>query len=121
MKTTEAVQMADSSASFYFKVLKCRDKIFTIGYMRETYAPSRPFTVRTCPLNRDATIRAIGLDERHRFRMLELGLREGSVIRVIQRSNFSGRVVAKGAERIALDGQTAASITVTLNDSTNEQ
>lgn len=69
-------------------------------------------TVETCPLHVDMVITAIDIDERHRFRMLELGLRRGTVIRVTQRSNFHGRVVAKGTERIALDGQTAAHIHV---------
>ena len=69
-------------------------------------------TVETCPLHVDMVITAIDIDERHRFRMLELGLRRGTVIRVTQRPNFHGRVVAKGTERIALDGQTAAHIHV---------
>lgn len=70
-------------------------------------------TVRDCPLGVDMAIVSIDIDERHRFRMLELGLRRGTVIRVTQRSNFHGRVVAKGAERIALDGATAARIRLT--------
>ena len=62
-------------------------------------------TVEDCPLHVDMVITAIDIDERHRFR-------RGTVIRVTQRSNFHGRVVAKGTERIALDGQTAAHIHV---------
>lgn len=69
-------------------------------------------TVARCPLNIDMTITDIDIAPRYRFRMLELGLRKGSVIRVVQRANFHGRVVAKGSERIALDGATAACIQV---------
>ncbi|RSX55841.1 Ferrous iron transport protein A [Bifidobacterium dolichotidis] len=74
----------------------------------------KPLTVRDCPLHVDATITGIRLDPQHRFRMLELGLRVGTTIRVTQRSNAGGRVVARGPERIALDGQTAASILLNL-------
>ncbi|PAU69182.1 Ferrous iron transport protein A [Bifidobacterium italicum] len=73
---------------------------------------SYPLTVENCPLDEDMAITAIDVDERHRFRMLELGLRAGTVIRVVQRANFGGRVVARGTERIALDGRTASRITV---------
>lgn len=69
-------------------------------------------TLRNCALNVDMTIHSVDLDERHRFRMLELGLRAGTIVRVIQKSIFGGRVVAKGTERIALDGQTASHIHV---------
>lgn len=71
-------------------------------------------TLRDAPLQRDVTISAIHLDERHRFRMLELGLRAGTVVRVTQKASFGGRVVARGNERIALDGATARSIDVAL-------
>ncbi|NEG69337.1 FeoA family protein [Bifidobacterium choloepi] len=78
-----------------------------------TQSPAR-LTVRTAPLGVDVVIESIGLDERHRFRMLELGLRSGTVVRVIQKANFGGRVVAKGYERIAIDGKTAAAIGVAV-------
>ncbi|KFI57230.1 Ferrous iron transport protein A [Bifidobacterium gallicum DSM 20093 = LMG 11596] len=74
----------------------------------------QPLTIRNCPLHVDATITGIRLDARHRFRMLELGLRVGTTVRVTQRSNAGGRVVARGAERIALDGATANSIMLDL-------
>lgn len=73
---------------------------------------SSPLTVENCPMDEDMAITAIDVDSRHRFRMLELGLRAGTVIRVVQRANFGGRVVAKGTERIALDGGTASRIAV---------
>lgn len=73
---------------------------------------SSPLTVENCPMDEDMAITAIDVDARHRFRMLELGLRAGTVIRVVQRANFGGRVIAKGTERIALDGGTASRIAV---------
>ncbi|MBM6699276.1 ferrous iron transport protein A [Bifidobacterium pullorum subsp. saeculare] len=73
---------------------------------------SEPTTLRDCPLRADLVVTGIDLDERHRFRLLELGLRVGTVLRVVQRGNFGGRVVARGSERIALDGGTARAIRV---------
>lgn len=72
-------------------------------------------TLDACPLHMDVTITGIDIDERYRFRMLELGLRAGSIIRVTQHSNFHGRVIAKGTERIAIDGVTARHIFVEPN------
>ena len=74
--------------------------------------PTAPMTLEQCPLNTDMVIEGIGLDDRHRFRMRELGLRDGVTVRVIQKSNFGGRVVAKATERIALDKATADCIRV---------
>lgn len=68
------------------------------------------YTLADCPRNADATITNIDLDERHRFRLLELGLRVGTDLRVTQHGSFGGRVIARGAERIALDGGTARRI-----------
>ena len=42
----------------------------------------------------------------------EMGLRTGTMLTVIQRTNFGGRVVASGTQRIAIDGGTARSIFV---------
>lgn len=74
-----------------------------------------PWTLDACPLDMDVTITQVDIDERHRFRLLELGLRPGCRIRVVQRSNFRGRVVARGTERIAIDGWTARRIQVATN------
>ena len=49
----------------------------------------------------------IDLDDRHRFRLCEIGLAPGAGLRVMQRSAFGGRVVAFGNERVAVDGGTA--------------
>ncbi|MEE1296735.1 MAG: FeoA family protein [Bifidobacterium sp.] len=77
--------------------------------------PTDDTTLDACPLQQDMTVTRIAIDERHRFRMLELGWRAGCTIRVTQRSNFGGRVVAKGTERIAIDGWTARRIHVRPN------
>ncbi|MDM8083524.1 ferrous iron transport protein A [Cellulomonas cellasea] len=62
----------------------------------------------------DARARVVDLDTEQsmRLRMNELGLRVGAVVRVTQRAAFGGRVVAIGAQRFAVDGQTAARIHV---------
>lgn len=52
------------------------------------------------------------LDDRHAFRLEEMGLRRGTALTVLQRTNFGGRVVASGTQRIAIDGGTARSIFV---------
>lgn len=77
--------------------------------------PDASWTLDACPLDTDVTITQVDIDERHRFRLLELGLRAGCCIRVVQRSNFRGRVVARGTERIAIDGWTARRIHVAPN------
>lgn len=74
----------------------------------------RTCTLADCPRDADVTITAVDLDERHRFRLLELGLRVGTGLRVTQYGSFGGRVVARGAERIALDGGTARRIHVRM-------
>ena len=52
----------------------------TIGSMSSDSSNVSPgMTVEDCPLHVDMVITAIDIDERHRFRMLELGLRRGTV------------------------------------------
>ena|GEM_PF-5252332 len=46
-------------------------------------------------------------------RLSDLGVRPGQVIHVVQSAAFGGRVVAVGADRIAIDGRTAKRIEVT--------
>ena len=86
-----------------------------------TATPTRgPRTLAGCRAGDTVIVDGIDLDERHRFRLMELGLRAGVVIRVVQRSGFGGRVVARGPERIALDGGTARAIRVRISDDTEE-
>ncbi len=59
------------------------------------------------------TMTGTSLDDRHAFRLEEMGLRKGTMLTVIQRTNFGGRVVAYGTQRIAIDGGTARGIFVT--------
>ena len=69
-------------------------------------------SVSSCPLHEDHVIDSVRLDDSHRFRLSELGLRPGQHVRVIQRCAFGGRVLARGSERIALDSATARTIIV---------
>lgn len=66
-------------------------------------------------MNSDMVITGIDLDSRHGFRLEELGLRRGTTIRVVQRSAFGGRVLARGPERIAVDAGTARRIRVRVD------
>lgn len=54
----------------------------------------------------------IDMDERHRFRLSEIGLAAGTSLSIAQRGVFGGRVIACGTERIAVDGGTAKAIRV---------
>lgn len=69
-------------------------------------------TLRTCPRGARVVISHVSLDDRHRFRLAELGLNTGTELHVTQRSVFGGRVVACGSERLAVDGATAGAIEV---------
>lgn len=111
----------DSWHDFIPTLLTHLQIIFTIDLMKTDSPSPTALTIRNCPLHTDVMITAIHLDERHHFRMLELGLREGTILRVTQRSNFHGRVVARGTERIALDGLTAQSIEVRPVEQENHQ
>lgn len=46
------------------------------------------------------------------LRLREIGLRDGSVVRVWRRTPFGGRVVGVGGARIAIDGETARRVHV---------
>ena len=74
--------------------------------------PRTTETLRSCPVGMDVVIDSVKLDDVHRFRLSELGLREGLHVRVAQRCAFGGRLVARGTERIAVDSATATSIVV---------
>lgn len=85
-----------------------------LGVTRDTSTNGTGTDTRAsdCPLNSDMVITGIDMDVRHGFRLEELGLRRGTVIRVVQRSAFGGRVLARGPERIAVDAGTARRIRV---------
>lgn len=81
------------------------------GVSREPDRGGSPLmTVADAPLGRDLQVAAIDLDNRHAFRLAEIGIRTGMSVRVIQKGNFGGRVVAMGSQRIAVDGATARAI-----------
>lgn len=69
-------------------------------------------TLRDCPRAMRVVVDGIDLDERHRFRLCEIGLAPGAGLRVVQRGAFGGRVIAFGDERVAVDGATARAVRV---------
>lgn len=69
-------------------------------------------TLRDCPRAMRVVVDGIDLDERHRFRLCEIGLAPGTGLRVVQRGAFGGRVIAFGDERVAVDGATARAVRV---------
>ena len=48
-------------------------------------------TLRDCPRAMRVVVDGIDLDDRHRFRLCEIGLAPGAGLRVMQRSAFGGR------------------------------
>ena len=79
--------------------------------MDNTHARRFDDTVRRRAGER-VVVDGIDLDDRHRFRLCEIGLAPGAGLRVMQRSAFGGRVVAFGNERVAVDGGTARAVRV---------
>ena len=75
-------------------------------------AANPTMTLHDCPLNARVVVDGIDLDDRHRFRLCEIGLAPGTGLRVVQRSAFGGRVIAFGNERVAVDGGTARAVRV---------
>ena len=69
-------------------------------------------TLRDCPRGVRVVVDDADLDDRHRFRLREIGLARGVELRVVQRGVFDGRVIAFGGERVALDGNTARAVRV---------
>jgi len=57
----------------------------------------------TFPAGHEARIVALDAEPALALRMSELGLRVGAVVRVVHHARGGGRVVAVGADRIALD------------------
>ncbi|MFI2755098.1 ferrous iron transport protein A [Cellulomonas sp. P22] len=64
------------------------------------------------PVGACARVVAVDAEQSMRLRMSELGLRAGAVLHVTQRAAFGGRVVAIGAQRFAVDSQTATRIEI---------
>ena len=75
-------------------------------------AANPTMTLHDCPLNARVVVDGIDLDDRHRFRLCEIGLAPGTGLRVVQRGAFGGRVIAFGNERVAVDGGTARAVRV---------
>ncbi len=70
------------------------------------------------PIGVELRLGASRLDDGATLRLSELGLRSGTVIRVLQRAGFDGRLIAVGSARLALDGRTAGGIDVEHASST---
>jgi ferrous iron transport protein A len=71
--------------------------------------------LENAPLNVSLKIEKIALDdERYSFRMCELGLMPKTKVRVVKKSAFGGRVLAKGTVRLAVDKITAQKVEVSL-------
>jgi ferrous iron transport protein A len=64
-----------------------------------------------CPVGLQARVLEVEVTGDALLRVREVGLRPGATLRVLQRC-MGGRVVAVGAERLAVDAATAALIRV---------
>ncbi len=69
-------------------------------------------TLREGPLGTALKVTGVRLPATAAFRLNEMGIRLGTVVRFTQRAAFGGRVVAVAGSRYALDGGTAALIDV---------
>lgn len=69
--------------------------------------------LRDCPLGCELRIDCAALGSEAVLRLGELGLRSGTVVSVLQRAGFGGRVVLCGRQRFAIDAATAAALTGT--------
>jgi Fe2+ transport system protein FeoA len=52
------------------------------------------------------------IDDKYAFRLQEMGLRIGAVVRIVQNAVFGGKVITANSARYALDGKTAKKIEV---------
>jgi ferrous iron transport protein A len=59
---------------------------------------------------------SVDLAEDQCFRLREMGISPGSKLQVSQRSAFGSRIIARGAERIAVDAKCAKCIQVKQRD-----
>jgi len=66
----------------------------------------------TCSRGSTVEVQWIDLDDNERTRLRELGIREGAVLHVVNCGAAGTKVVALGADRFAIDGQTCACIAV---------
>lgn len=69
-------------------------------------------TLIESPIDAELCVTGIRLPAPAAFRLMEMGIRLGTVARVTQRGSFGGRVIAVAGSRYALDGGTVALIDV---------
>gem|GEM_PF-940011 len=72
--------------------------------------------LRLCPIGSAVEVRWLDLDADEQQRMRELGIREGTLLHVVNCGAFGSKVVAVGADRFAIDGRTCACIAVIPHD-----
>jgi ferrous iron transport protein A len=63
-------------------------------------------------LNAPVKVTLVDLPHEHEQRLAALGVGRGATVRVTHRAGFGGRVLAVGADRIALDAATCGRIAV---------
>lgn len=72
--------------------------------------------LRDCAVGAPMRVTAVDVDRSARFRLHEMGLHAGAVVRVTQRGAFGARVIDVDSTRYALDAATAAAIDVETLD-----
>ena len=65
-----------------------------------------------CPTNTRARLTHIGVEDAHRLRLEELGMRPGAAFRLTTRAAFGGIVINIAGTRIAVDHRSARLIDV---------
>lgn len=64
------------------------------------------------PPGMEARVTSIHVPEAPRLRLGEMGLRQGALVRVIQKVGAGGRLLGMGVSRLAIDRATARSVEV---------
>lgn len=86
-----------------------------LGTQRRSRYPDS-VDLRICPIGSAVEVQWLDLDPDERARMRELGIREGTVIHVVNCGAFGSKVVAIGSDRFAIDGRTCSCIAVIPHD-----
>ncbi|MDR2799468.1 MAG: ferrous iron transport protein A [Bifidobacteriaceae bacterium] len=65
-----------------------------------------------CPIDQNCEIVSINLSDDEVIRLCELGLREGSKLKICQHCPFGSLLISKGTERIGISPHIAKSLEV---------
>lgn len=78
--------------------------------------------MKLAQIDRGQSVRILGieLEPASHLRLMELGFRRGSIIKVVETPRFAGKVITLSGQRFALDGKTASCIEVTTDLATAE-